>query len=169
MHGAAFLTFPFPGDRSAWKCAATAWQRPGAISGGHPGRETWGRRRGVVPGDSRGVTGMWGALVGNGGDKGEFGGDGQVGDPKDPLPPHKSKITPCCSFSCCFQVGSGPCRGITSVTWFNVTESFPGLQGPPLGRHGREPRLTRVNFGCTFPCCLFGVLCFVLFLYLANK
>lgn len=88
---------------------------------------------------------------------------GKLGTQKTP-PPKKSKITPCCSFSCCFQVGSGPCQGITSVTWFNVTESFPGLQGPPLGRRGREPRLARVNFGCTFPCCLFGVFCFVFIL-----
>lgn len=58
------------------------------------------------------------------------------------------------------------------MTWFNVTESFPGLQpptGPPLRWRGGKPRLMRVNFGCTFNHCLFWVVGGFFYIYLAKK
>lgn len=56
---AAFLTFPSPGTRRAWKCAATAWQQLGPSEGATVGRgEGPGGLGGVVSGDSRIVEGM---------------------------------------------------------------------------------------------------------------
>lgn len=66
MHRAAFLTFPFPGDKERLEIRSHSLAAAGAITRGHRGQREGPGGAGGVSGDSRTLEGMQGAAVGTG-------------------------------------------------------------------------------------------------------